>query len=65
MQLGSYGAHEGNQQQEFNKGLRKLLTEFRDQKVKDFQTISQAIIDYRAQFHQDRSRILPLGNVSL
>jgi hypothetical protein len=65
MQLGSYGAHEGNQQQEFNKGLRKLLTEFRDQKVKDFQTISQAIIDYRARFHQDRSRILPLGNVSL
>jgi hypothetical protein len=65
MQLGSYGSYEGDQQEDFNKGLRKLLTEFRDKKVKDFQTISQAIIEYRAQFHHDRSRILPLGNVSL
>lgn len=65
MQLGAYGAHEGEQQEQFNAGLRKLLQDFKNRESKDFQAISQAIIDYRAQFHGDKSKILPLGNVSL
>lgn len=65
MQLGSYGAYEGPGQEKFNQGLRELLAKLHEQKVKDFPTLSQAIIDYRTQFHNDRSRILPLGNVSL
>lgn len=65
MQLGAYGNYEGEQQQQFNTGLRKLLTDFRNRKVKDFQVISKAIVDYRAQFQGDKTKILPLGNVSL
>jgi hypothetical protein len=59
------GAYEGDRKSEYIAGLRQLLTEFRAKKIKDFKTISQGIIDYRAQFRADKTKILPLGNVSL
>lgn len=65
LQLGAYGNYEGEQKQEYINGLRQLLTDFRNRKIKDFKTISQGIIDYRAQFRKDPSKILPLGNVSI
>ncbi|KAF4124512.1 hypothetical protein GMORB2_5178 [Geosmithia morbida] len=65
LQLGAYGGYEGEREQEYIQGLRKLLTDFRSRKIKDFATISQGIIDYRAQFHKDPSKILPLGDVSI
>lgn len=65
LQLGAYGNYEGEQKQQYINGLRELLTDFRDRDVKDFQAISQGIIEYRAQFHGDRTKILPLGNVSI
>lgn len=65
LQLGAYGNYEGEQKQEYVAGLRELLTDFRNRKVKDFQTISQGIIEYRAKFHGDKSKVLPLGGVTL
>ncbi|KAM0439649.1 hypothetical protein ACHAPT_000741 [Fusarium lateritium] len=65
LQLGAYGNYEGEQQQDYVAGLRELLTDFRNRKVKDFQTISQGIIEYRAKFHGDKSKVLPLGGVTL
>ncbi|KAL2689688.1 hypothetical protein Neosp_003748 [[Neocosmospora] mangrovei] len=65
LQLGAYGNYEGEQKQEYVAGLRELLTDFRNRKVKDFQTISQGIIEYRAKFHGDKSKVLPLGAVTL
>ncbi|KAL6857894.1 hypothetical protein ACO1O0_005340 [Amphichorda felina] len=65
LQLGAYGNYEGEHKQEYINGLRQLLTNFRNRKIKDFKTISQGIIDYRAQFRKDPSKILPLGNVSI
>ncbi|KAI5464092.1 hypothetical protein BGZ63DRAFT_411906 [Mariannaea sp. PMI_226] len=65
LQLGAYGNYEGEQQQEYISGLRALLTDFKNRKIKDFQTISDGIIEYRAKFHGDKTRILPLGSFSL
>lgn len=62
MQLGIY---DGDGRQEYITGLRQLLTDYRERKIKDFKTISQGILDYRAQFRGDKTKILPLGNVSL
>ncbi|KAK5991072.1 NURS complex subunit red1 [Cladobotryum mycophilum] len=65
LQLGAYGNYDEKHKQEYISGLRQLLTEFRNNKVKDFKAISQGIIDYRAQFLKDKSKILPLGNVTI
>ncbi|KAH6604189.1 hypothetical protein Trco_007635 [Trichoderma cornu-damae] len=65
LQLGAHGEFEEKKKQEYINGLRHLLTDFRNRKVKDFRTISQGIIDYRAQFLGDRSKILPLGSVTI
>ncbi|KAL7795838.1 hypothetical protein V8C37DRAFT_373603 [Trichoderma ceciliae] len=65
LQLGAHGDFEEKKKQEYINGLRCLLTDFRSRKVKDFRTISQGIIDYRAQFLGDRSKILPLGGVTI
>ncbi|UKZ55417.1 hypothetical protein TrVGV298_009240 [Trichoderma virens] len=61
LQLGAHGDFEEQKKHEYISGLRHLLTDFRNRKVKDFQTISQGIIDYRAQFLGDKSKILPPG----
>ncbi|KAJ4264028.1 hypothetical protein NW762_006067 [Fusarium torreyae] len=65
LQLGAYGNYEEEQQQQYIEGLRALLTDFRNRKVKDFQAISKGIIEYRAKFHGDKTKILPLGGVTL
>lgn len=65
LQLGAFDDREGDRKAEFIAGLRKLLTDYRKCKMKDFKTISQGIIDYRTQFRKDKTKILPLGNVSL
>ncbi|KAL7962617.1 hypothetical protein V8C34DRAFT_269326 [Trichoderma compactum] len=65
LQLGAHGDFEEQKKHEYINGLRHLLTDFRNRKVKDFHTISQGIIDYRAQFLGDRSKILPLGGVTI
>lgn len=65
LQLGAAGNYDDEKKQEYISGLRQLLTEYRNRKVKDFNTISQGIIEYRAQFQGDRSKILPLGSVSI
>ncbi|KAF4457305.1 hypothetical protein F53441_727 [Fusarium austroafricanum] len=63
LQLGASGNCETEQQ--YVDGLRELLTDFRNRKVKDFEAISKGIIEYRAKFLGDRTKILPLGGVSL
>lgn len=65
LQLGAAGNYPAEQKQEYIAGLRQLLTDFRNRKVKDFDTISRGIVDYRAQFLKDRSKILPLGGVTI
>ncbi|PTB71916.1 hypothetical protein M440DRAFT_1101495 [Trichoderma longibrachiatum ATCC 18648] len=65
LQLGAHGEFDESKRNEYVNGLKLLLTDFRNRKVKDFQTISQGIIDYRAQFLGDKSKILPLGNVTI
>ncbi|KAF4965979.1 hypothetical protein FSARC_6288 [Fusarium sarcochroum] len=65
LQLGAYGNYEDEQQQQYVEGLRALLTDFRNRRVKDFQAISKGIIEYRAKFHGDKTKILPLGGVTL
>ncbi|KAL7947253.1 hypothetical protein V8C42DRAFT_317235 [Trichoderma barbatum] len=65
LQLGAHGDFDEKKKHEYINGLRYLLTDFRNRKVKDFQTISQGIIDYRAQFLGDKSKILPLGGVTI
>lgn len=63
LQLGATGDFDDGAKQRYISGLRQLLTDFRDRKVKDFDTISRGIVEYRARFQGDRSKVLPLGNV--
>ncbi|PQK15226.1 hypothetical protein BB8028_0005g07400 [Beauveria bassiana] len=65
LQLGAYTDCEEPRRQEYIEGLRQLLTDYRNRKVKDFKTISQGILEYRAKFHGDASKVLPLGTVVL
>lgn len=65
LQLGADTSLGEAERKEFITGLRKLLTDFRSRKVKDFKTISEGIVAYRAEFHGDRSKILPLGSVAI
>lgn len=65
LQLGAYGNCEADQHDQYVEGLRKLLTDFRERKVKDFDAISNGIIEYRAKFLGDKTKILPLGAVTL
>ncbi|PHH74879.1 hypothetical protein CDD82_4734 [Ophiocordyceps australis] len=64
LQLGSADNYRDEEKTEYISGLRQLLTDFRNRKVKDFNTISQGIIDYHARFHGDKFKILPLAGVS-
>ncbi|KAF9771999.1 hypothetical protein IL306_010315 [Fusarium sp. DS 682] len=65
LQLGANGNCEAEQHDQYVEGLRQLLTDFRNRKVKDFEAISNGIIEYRAKFLGDKSKILPLGAVTL
>jgi len=65
LQLGAHGNCEAEQHDQYVEGLRELLTDFRKRKVKDFDAISNGIIEYRAKFLGDKAKILPLGAVTL
>ncbi|KAF5531417.1 hypothetical protein FMEXI_12986 [Fusarium mexicanum] len=65
LQLGAYGNCEADQHDQYVAGLRELLTDFRKRKVRDFDAISNGIIEYRAKFLGDKTKILPLGAVTL
>jgi len=39
-------------------GLREVLQKFRNEKVRDFDTIAYKIIDFRREFLGDESKIL-------
>ncbi|OAQ67100.2 Zinc finger domain-containing protein, CCCH-type [Pochonia chlamydosporia 170] len=65
LQLGAAEHYDGDQRQQYIDGLRQLLTDYRDRQVKDFNTISQGIVEFRAKFLRDKTKILPLGSVSL
>ncbi|GKU00084.1 hypothetical protein FLAG1_05190 [Fusarium langsethiae] len=65
VQLGASGNPEVEHQDQYVAGLRELLRDFRNRKVKDFQAISQGLIEYRARFLHDKTKILPLSGVTL
>ncbi|KHO00172.1 Zinc finger, CCCH-type [Metarhizium album ARSEF 1941] len=65
LQLGAADHYGEEQRQKYIAGLTQLLTDFRRRKVKDFNTVGQGIIDFRARFLGDRTKILPLGSVNL
>ncbi|KFA81051.1 hypothetical protein S40288_00766 [Stachybotrys chartarum IBT 40288] len=63
-QLTGYGNYEA-ETSKFVDGLREVLKDLRTRKVNDLDAIGQGIVKYRAQFHGDESKILPLGDVSI
>ncbi|KXJ93950.1 hypothetical protein Micbo1qcDRAFT_158863 [Microdochium bolleyi] len=64
-QLGSADMFSGETKIQFIAGLRKTLQELKVNKVKDFDRITKAIVQYRADFLADKSKILPLNGVQL
>jgi len=65
LELGKADEYSGEQKSRFIQGLRELLHDFRIRKVKDFDTIARGIIDFRARFLGDKSKVLPLDGVKL
>ncbi len=41
-------------------GLRSLILDLRERKIKDLDAIAEAIVQYRLRFLDDSSRVLPL-----
>lgn len=56
--LGNPAEFTGEQRQQFCKGLKKVLTDLRARKVRDFDVIAKEIIAHRAQFLGDPLSIL-------
>lgn len=48
------------QKDEYIKGLRILILDLRERKIKDLDAIAEAIAQYRLRFLNDSSRVLPL-----
>ncbi|KAG5974808.1 hypothetical protein E4U58_002483 [Claviceps cyperi] len=65
LQLGAAEPYEGQQREKYISGLKQLLTDYRNQNIRDFQIISQGVLDYRARFLGDKTKILPLGQITL
>ncbi|KAK0730042.1 hypothetical protein B0H67DRAFT_548076 [Lasiosphaeris hirsuta] len=65
LELGKADEYSGEQKSRFIQGLRELLQNFRVNKVKDFDTIARGIIEFRARFLGDSSKILHLEGVTL
>jgi hypothetical protein len=63
--LMEYGRFETGEQERYIQGLREVLADLRNRNVKDLDAISRGIIEFRARFLQDQSRVLPLGSISL
>jgi hypothetical protein len=65
VELGKADDYVGEQKERFIQGLKDLLQDFRAKKIRDFDTIVNGIIEYRARFLGDKSKILPLKDVTL
>lgn len=65
LELGKADEYSGEQKSRFIQDLRELLQNFRVNKVKDFDTIARGIIEFRARFLGDSSKILHLEGVTL
>lgn len=48
------------EKEEYIAGLKKIISDMRRDKVKDFNTVATEIAAYRRRFLDDPSRILPL-----
>ncbi|KAH9895462.1 hypothetical protein F4778DRAFT_783820 [Xylariomycetidae sp. FL2044] len=59
-QLGSSDMFTGETKNRFIDGLKKVLNGLKANKVKDFDRITKAIVQYRQDFMQDKSKVLPL-----
>ena len=61
--LGAMGKGEGStteEKDEYIKGLKSLIVDLRERKIKDLDAIAEAIARYRLKFLDDASRVLPL-----
>ena len=61
--LGAMGKGEGatpEEKDEYIKGLKTLIVDLRERRIKDLDAIAEAIAQYRIQFLDDPSRVLPL-----
>ncbi|KAM7205315.1 protein red1 [Rhypophila sp. PSN 637] len=65
LDLGKSSDYSGEQKSRFVQGLRKLLGDIRERGCTDFETIAREIVAFRASFLGDRSKILPLGGVTV
>ncbi|KAK0628201.1 hypothetical protein B0T17DRAFT_588395 [Bombardia bombarda] len=59
LELGKADEYSGEQKARFIQGLREVLQQFRNNKVKDFDAIAQGIVEYRSRFSGDKSKVLP------
>ncbi|KAI0125258.1 hypothetical protein BJ170DRAFT_598079 [Xylariales sp. AK1849] len=64
-ELGSTDMYAGEQKGRFIDGLKTVLHDLKANKVKDFDRITKAIVQYRASFLEDKSKVLPLNNVTI
>lgn len=53
----------GEQKDRFIDGLKKVLQDLKTNKLKDFDSITKALVQYRNNFLGDKSKILPLNDV--
>lgn len=65
MGLGKSDEFSGERKNRFIMGLREVLQHFRNNRVRDFATIARGILDYRARFLGDKTRILPLEGLDI
>ncbi|KAL1842766.1 hypothetical protein VTJ49DRAFT_4251 [Mycothermus thermophilus] len=65
LELGNPDEFEGEEKVRFIEGLREVLQKFKADKVKDFDVIARGIIEFRAKFLGDPSRVLSLGHVKI
>ena len=65
LELGTADEYTGEERSRFIDGLRELLQGFRATKEKDFSTIAQAIVEYRARFLGNKFNVLNLDGVVL
>ena len=53
----------GESKLRFIEGLKKVLNDLKANKIKDFDRITRAIAEYRAEFLGDKTKVLPLDGV--
>jgi len=55
----------GEQRTLFCDGLKGVLTSLRAQKIRSFDLIAHAVVEHRAKFLGDKSKVLPLEGISV